>query len=185
MADGGRSWALRPFLLLGRLLLSTAREPPAGWRLQTTAPVAMKVHAVRLLPGDDLVQALRESAASLNLRAACVVTCVGSLSRVTLRPAGKKEPFQASGDFEILSLSGTLSQHGHHLHLGVADADCHATGGHALAGCTVRTTAEVVLGELQHTVFRREQDARTGFKELFIDRDAPAAADMPVPHQHG
>ena len=54
--------------------------------------------------------------------------------------------------------------------MSVADADCHVFGGHVLAGCEVRTTAEVVLGVLSPSLqFRRAHDARTGYDELFFD----------------
>ena len=47
----------------------------------------MEVHAFRLTPGEDLKKALCAYAASRKLRASFVLTCVGSLSAVTLRLA--------------------------------------------------------------------------------------------------
>lgn len=73
-----------------------------------------------------------------------------------------------SGDLELLTLSGTLSPDGAHLHASVADAQGRVLGGHVLAGCTVRTTAEVVLALLPDWQFSREVDDATGFKELVI-----------------
>ena len=69
---------------------------------------------------------------------------------------------------EILSLSGTLSRHGCHLHITVADAAGKVLGGHLLDGSKVYTTAELVLGEVPGKVFRREQNAETGWLELNI-----------------
>ena len=51
-----------------------------------------------------------------------------------------------TGKFEIVSLTGTLSAGGsHHLHVAIADSTGAVFGGHLLAGCVVRTTAEIVL----------------------------------------
>jgi len=37
-----------------------------------------------------------------------------------------------------------------------------------MEGCIVRTTAEIVLGELQGVIFERPIDVRTGYDELSI-----------------
>ena len=130
----------------------------------------MAVQVVRLLPGDDLAISLRRFAAERGIRAAVVLSCVGSTGpRTTLRPAGAGEARRLEGDFEILSLTGTLSASGHHLHMSISDRECHTYGGHVLEGCLVRTTAEVVLGVLEGVAFNRPVDARTGFKELSVD----------------
>ena len=86
----------------------------------------MEVHAFRLTPGEDLKKALCAYAASRKLRASFVLTCVGSLSAVTLRLAnsardGKNEVVSLDERFEIVSLTGTLSANGAHLHVSIAD----------------------------------------------------------------
>ena len=43
-------------------------------------------------------------------------------------------------------------------------------GGHVKGAATVRTTAEVVLGELEELAFSREFEAATGYQELRIRR---------------
>ena len=43
--------------------------------------------------------------------------------------------------FEIVSLTGTLSRHGCHLHLSIADFQGNVVGGHVLDGCEVRLAA--------------------------------------------
>lgn len=128
--------------------------------------------ALRLQPGDDLRPALEAAfaqwVAGQGVQAACVMGAVGSLSRATLRYAGQPQGRVLAGDLELLTLSGTLSPDGAHLHASVADARGRVRGGHVLAGCTVRTTAEVVLALLPDWRFSREADAQTGFKELVI-----------------
>lgn len=128
----------------------------------------MKTYALRLRPGADLRRDLEAFARANGLRAPIVLTCVGSLSRAALRPAGIDATVMVEGDLEILSLVGTLSQDGPHLHLAVSDARCDVSGGHAQEGSIVRTTAEIVLGELEDVVFTRPIDPETTWDELEI-----------------
>ena len=128
----------------------------------------MKTHAVRLRPGADLRRDLEAFARANGLRAPIVLTCVGSLSRAALRPAGIDATVMIEGDLEILALVGTLSEDGPHLHLTVSDARCDVSGGHAQEGSIVRTTAEIVLGELEDVVFSRPVDPETGWDELEV-----------------
>jgi len=62
--------------------------------------------------------------------------------------------------------SASLSADGPHLHASVADEAGLVCGGHVMLGCTVRTTAEIVLALLPGWEFARQDDAATGFKEL-------------------
>src|SRR5438874_1529918 len=84
---------------------------------------AVRVHAFRLTPGQDLRQELLAFARRAELRAGAVLTCVGSLTTVALRYANRSEPAVRTGHFEIVSLVGTLGSDGGHLHLCVADGD--------------------------------------------------------------
>ena len=138
--------------------------------LSTRHPKPMATLLLRLLPGDDLLGGLRAFAAAHGLEAAVVLSCVGSTATTTVRPAGVKTPKVLPGDkFEIVSLTGTLSASGHHLHLSVSDADCAVSGGHLLEGCVVRTTAEIALGVVEGVAFSRPHDPRTGYDELSIN----------------
>lgn len=123
---------------------------------------------VRLLPGDDLRVALQAMVAARGLNAAFVLAGIGSLRPAHIRLAGADMPLHLDGDIELLSLSGAIATNGVHLHLSVADAAGRVIGGHAAAGCIVRTTAEVLLAPLPGWDFVREPDARTGWPELVI-----------------
>ena len=150
--------------------------------LATAAPHGARLHAVRLLPGDDLLAALLDFVTGRGIRAAAVLSCVGSTGQTTLRPAGGQPPRVFDGKHEILSLTGTIGFGGspdgdplggpdgevHHLHLSISDAECRVVGGHLLQGCIVRTTAEIVLAELEGAAFERPHDPLTGFAELSI-----------------
>ena len=89
-----------------------------------------------------------------------------------------------NGELEILSLSGTLSSDGAHLHIAVADSSGAVIGGHLCPGSFVRTTAELVIGLLPDWRFRRELDPATGYAELEISPRAPgwraATAALPA-----
>ncbi|MFO0847100.1 MAG: PPC domain-containing DNA-binding protein [Gemmataceae bacterium] len=128
----------------------------------------LRALAVRLNPGDDLRQGLFAFARAAGVRAGAVVTCVGSLTAARLRLAGRSEPTELAGPFEIVSLVGTLDPAGGHLHVCLADRDGKTVGGHLLDGCPVFTTAEVVIAELTGLAFGREPDPVTGYRELVV-----------------
>ena len=135
------------------------------------------IHVVRLLPGEDLLEALQSFIRRKEISAAVIVTCVGSTGETVLRPAGKREGKHFDGKHEIVSLTGTLSAGGHHLHMSISDENCCVVGGHVLKGCTVRTTAEVALAELPALKFLRPQDSRTGFSELSVRPSSGSAGN--------
>ena len=128
----------------------------------------MRTVVVRLRPGQDLERELLAVAERERIQAGWVVTCVGSLSRVTLRLAGAASRTTLQGAFEIVALAGTIARQGSHLHLAVADDRGVTLGGHLLAGCVVRTTAEVVIGADDRLRFGREHDPETGYRELVV-----------------
>ena len=140
---------------------------PAGLQADW-AGGATRFLALRLLPGEDLRGALQAAFADQPEAAGFVAACVGSLSGARIRPAGREDALEIPGPLEIVSLSGTFSLDGPHLHVAVSDADGGMTGGHLLAGCAVRTTAEVVIALAAGVRFTRAADPRTGYAELFL-----------------
>jgi uncharacterized protein len=128
----------------------------------------LRAFALRLSPGDDLRAHLEAVTAARGIRAGCVLAAVGSLDKASIRLADEPTASQFDGPFEIVSLSGTLSPDGPHLHVSVADANGIVIGGHLGLGSIVRTTAEIVVGALDGLAFSREPDARTGYRELVI-----------------
>ena len=128
----------------------------------------MKTLAIRLKPGDDLKQSLNSLVKENKVHAASVLTCVGSLQNAILRLANSDKILHKEGPFEIVSLVGTFSQNGSHLHCCLSDANGQVIGGHLLDGNRVFTTAETVLFELDNYLFTREFDEDTGFNELVV-----------------
>ncbi len=133
-----------------------------------SVPSGVTAYAFRLTPGSDLRQSLLGFAACRQMKAAAVVTCVGSLTEVCLRYANRPDGVTRRGHFEIVSLVGTFSASGGHFHLAVSDESGAMSGGHLLDGCVVYTTAEVVVVELSDVAFGREVDDTYGYRELVV-----------------
>ena len=133
----------------------------------------MKVVPLRLQPGDDLCQALEAWMGEQLEQAGFLISAVGSLSLAQLRLAGATQATAIHGELEILSLSGTLSPDGAHLHIAIADSSGAVIGGHLCVGSLVRTTAELVIGLLPEWRFSRKLDPATGYPELRITPQAP------------
>jgi len=130
----------------------------------------METLVLRIPAGADLRAALAELPARHGVGAAFVLQGIGSLSLAAIRYAGCDACAELRGDMEILTLGGSLSPDGPHLHISVADAAGRVTGGHVGAGCIVRTTAEVLVALLPELRFTREDDPATGFKELVVSK---------------
>lgn len=124
--------------------------------------------ALRLEPGDDLRRRLEALTVERGWSAAFVIAGIGSLRITALRLAEATEPLQLEAPAEILSLCGSLSPAGAHLHMSIADAQGRVLGGHVAAGCEVRTTVELLVEVLEDLRFERMADARTGYPELRI-----------------
>lgn len=130
----------------------------------------MEFLPIRLSPGADLRRALEQAIENPSPGSAFVVSGIGSLVEARLRFAGESAEARLAGPLEILSLSGSLSASGAHLHMSVSDASGRVYGGHVGYGSTVRTTAEVLLAPLVHWSLTREHDATSGFDELVVRR---------------
>ena len=128
----------------------------------------MRVVPLRLHPGDGLRLALEAWVDAQQEQAGYVISAVGSMSLAQLRLAGATQATAIHGELEILSLSGTLSPDGAHLHIAIAGSSGAVIGGHLCAGSLVRTTAELVIGLLPQWRFRRVLDPATGYAELRI-----------------
>lgn len=128
----------------------------------------MKVFALRLKPDRDLRQELKQYALAHQLQAGVILTAIGSFKQVAIRFASQPTPTILTQKYELIALSGTLSRHGLHLHMAIADSNGHILGGHVADGCLIYTTAEIVIGEIEDLEFKRQEDKQTGFLELEI-----------------
>ena len=126
---------------------------------------------LRFSPGVDLRRAIEDAIqAACQPAAAFVVSGIGSLGAAHIRFAGAEEPTVLTGDFEILTLAGSVSSGGAHLHISIANRDGQVLGGHLAYGSVVRTTAEILALLIPEWNLTRELDAMTGFQELLVRR---------------
>lgn len=130
----------------------------------------IQVHAMRLKPNEDLRKAIENYAKENNINAGWMVTCAGSLTKYNIRFANEEKGTTGSGHFEIVSLVGTVSTNGCHLHISISDSTGRTIGGHLLAGCTIYTTAEIVIQSTPQLHFKREKDGSTPWDELQIEQ---------------
>ncbi len=129
----------------------------------------MRNYTFRLKSGQDLFDAIE-------------VICEGKTyrSRVCVERRGQPEhaPLcgwrtgnlysEYDGHFEIVSITGTVSIHGSHLHISISDEDGKTIGGHLNSGCKIYTTAEIVIAEFDDVVYKREFAEDFGYDELAV-----------------
>jgi hypothetical protein len=130
----------------------------------------LKVYALRLMPKQDLRKQLELFGKQHKIQAGLILTAVGSLQKASLRLANQQDATTFEGKYEIVSLVGTLSPDGVHLHISLSDSTGKTIGGHLVEGCEIYTTAEIVIAEARGLAFTRETDAQTGYKELKIHK---------------
>ena len=128
----------------------------------------MDAFTFQLKPGQDLYAEIDSVVKERNIEAGCVLSAVGSLTHATLRLANREFSSEYDGYFEIVSMTGTVSIHGSHLHLSISDGDGKTIGGHLVPGCKIYTTAEMVLGTFEDVVYRREFVKDSGYEELSV-----------------
>ncbi len=128
----------------------------------------MKTHVIRLTYGNDLKESIKQYCIQNNIQAATILSSVGCLYEVNIRLAGGKDYYTNIKDYEIISLNGTVSINGIHLHISLSDIKGDMIGGHLENGCLVNTTCECILLELEDVIFDREFDENTGYKELVV-----------------
>lgn len=132
----------------------------------------MKTIIFRLKPGADLKSSIEEVIKDNAIKAGFIVTCVGGLEQATVRMAGAKPDKQDirtfKDDFEIVSLVGTVSVNGTHLHMSFSDSEGVVHGGHLKEGTIIHPTAEIVIGINEDVEMKREMDEETGFTELVV-----------------
>ena len=128
----------------------------------------MEVFPIRLKPEQDLKVSLKSFVEQNNIQSGFILTAVGSLKQATLRFASQDETQVFEERLEIVSLVGTLSTHGLHLHISISNKSGQTIGGHLVDGCIIYTTAEIVVGTTENFIFLRTVDVTTGYKELEI-----------------
>jgi predicted DNA-binding protein with PD1-like motif len=128
----------------------------------------ISTYAFRLKPGEDVKEGIERTVKEKNIKAGWVAACVGSLTDYSIRFANQPGSEKGIGHFEIVSLVGTVSINGSHLHISISDSSGKTLGGHLMPGCKVFTTAEIILGSTDKYEFFREKDGSTAWEELKV-----------------
>lgn len=107
----------------------------------------MRVRAVHLDAGADVRRSL-EDLAQREHSPGFVLSVVGNMRQATFACPGRSGPTVLSGELEIITLQGTISPQGVHLHLSFSDGDCQVWGGHLEHGSLILKGADLLVGLL-------------------------------------
>jgi predicted DNA-binding protein with PD1-like motif len=129
----------------------------------------MKTYTFRLKPGQDVFDSIEAFVADNKIEAGCLLSSVGSLTYATLRLANCSLCKEFEGHFEIVSMIGTVSTNGSHVHISISDGNGVTIGGHLVSGCKIYTTAEIVIAAFDDVVYKRELlENDSGYEELVV-----------------
>ena len=103
---------------------------------------------LKLAPGSDLRLNLEELAQRDGI-SGFVLGVVGNLTKASFQCPGQAEPTVLEGDLEVITLNGTFSPKGVHLHLSLSDGACQVWGGHLEPGTIVQKGVDLLIGVLE------------------------------------
>lgn len=127
------------------------------------------MYIFRLTKGADLKKSIVDYCITNNIKAGIIGACVGCCYEVNFRLAGGETFYHNVRDYEIVSMTGTISEDGVHIHVSFSDDEGNTIGGHLSDGCLVNTTAEIAIIEVDNYKLTRKFDDTTGYKELNIE----------------
>ena len=128
-------------------------------------------HALRLKPGEDLFNSIKEYVNEKKIKAGFIMSCVGSLQEINIRLANAEKFLVKKEHFEIVSLVGCVSCNNRfHLHISISDEEGNTKGGHLKDKNIVYTTAEIVIGELPQLNFTEVNNPGEDWPELQIEQ---------------
>jgi uncharacterized protein len=140
-----------------------------------------KIHVLRLKPNEDLLESIWAYARVTNIKAASILSGVGSLTQTNIRYANQEESTSLVGHFEIVSLIGNIDYQkvqysgSGHIHISVSTENGQTIGGHLASGNLVYTTVELTILEIQNAVFDRvldeTEEGGSGYYELKVFND--------------
>ena len=103
---------------------------------------------LKLAPGSDLRLSLEELAQRDGI-SGFVLGVVGNLTKASFQCPGQAKPTVLEGDLEVITLNGTFSPEGVHLHLSLSDGACQVWGGHLEPGTIVQKGVDLLIGVLE------------------------------------
>lgn len=128
----------------------------------------MRQLSKRLLPRQDLRKEIENLAKEHSVKAGCVISLVGNLTKVVLRMADGKTVKEWNGSYEIVSVTGTISPEESHIHISVSDQEGNVVGGHLKVGTIVGVTTELVILAFDDVEYSREFEESTGYEMLVV-----------------
>ncbi len=118
-------------------------------------------------PGQDLKNSLDAMARDRDLKAACILSCVGRLRQAVLRFANQPQVTAVEGEFEIVSLVGMFSIRGGPCRITISDGQGCTLCGQLMEGCLISTTARIEIGVFAGVCYLHE----TGCDKLAVRPD--------------
>ena len=122
---------------------------------------------LKLAPGSDLRLSLEELAQRDGI-SGFVLGVVGNLTKASFQCPGQAEPTVLEGDLEVITLNGTFSPEGVHLHLSLSDGACQVWGGHLEPGTIVQKGVDLLIGVLEQSEGSLKQQASTPRLEIAV-----------------
>ncbi len=104
----------------------------------------MPTKQLKLPPNTDLRDSIHDFASKEQI-SGFVAGVVGNLSKASFQCPGPKQVTVMEGVLEIITLNGTFSPSGCHLHLSFSDNACKVWGGHLERGTIVLKGADILL----------------------------------------
>lgn len=134
---------------------------------------------VRILPGEDLMESIKQICSEKNIKFAYIGTCLGSLKKVRFVYAltdedryfklKYSEPVVMEGPIEFLSAHGMIAkddggEYQCHMHAMFSDEAMKVYGGHLLdEGNVVLATMDMVINEVLDVDIKRNYHKPSGF----------------------
>jgi predicted DNA-binding protein with PD1-like motif/glutaredoxin len=122
---------------------------------------------LKLAPGSDLRLSLEELAQRDGI-SGFVLGVVGNLTKASFQCPGQAEPTVLEGDLEVITLNGTFSPEGVHLHLSLSDGACQVWGGHLEPGTIVQKGVDLLIGVLEQHEGRRARQTTAAAPRIEI-----------------
>lgn len=126
----------------------------------------MREFCKRLEKDADIKKSIEKICIENNFDTVVVLSAVGCVYEAKFRLAKAESCFEKKEDYEIVSMTGTVSKGQCHIHISLSDETGYTVGGHLMEGCLVNTTCELVLGVLENYRSSRPFDEKTGWDEI-------------------
>lgn len=129
----------------------------------------MQTIVKRLKPNQEIFTEIESLCQRENIYAGVILSLVGSVKKAALRFANQENASIIDGPHEIVSVTGTVSKTGSHIHISISDGTGTTIGGHLMPGALVYTTVELVILDMSESCsFARTHCEMSGFEELVV-----------------